>query len=134
MERRALRVLVISPETAVETLLRRHLSSADFEVLRLAPGGALVAGVRRVRPDIAVIDRADSRRAAVPMEVALLRDARPEVRVIAVSAGAGTGVEDGTLVELGLFFLLQASPPLRLPDLVLAAAQSLGDQGRRRDA
>jgi DNA-binding response OmpR family regulator len=129
MERKALRVLVISPETAVETLLRRRLSSADFEVLRLAPGGALVEGVRRVRPDIAVIDRADSRREAVPMEVALLRDARPEVRVIAVSAGAGTGAEDGTLVELGLFFFLQASPPLRLPDLVLAAARSLGNRG-----
>jgi len=125
MDRRALRVLVISPKTSVESLLRRHLLGPDFEVVRLVPGGGLVGGIRRTRPDIAVIDQVHDRRDAVPMEIALLRDARPEVRVIAVSAGTGTGLEDASLVELGFFFFLQASPPLRLPDLVLAAAKSL---------
>ena len=134
MERSEQRVLVISPEAAVEEMLRRQLPPAQFEVVRLAPGGGLVLGVRRLRPDIAVIDQVHVRRAAVPMEVALLRDARPEVRVIAVSAGNGTAAEDALLVELGLFFFLQASPPVRLPDLVLAAGRSLQHRQPERRA
>ncbi len=45
-----------------------------------------------------------------------------------MSAGAGTSAEDASLVELGLFFFLHASPPVRLPDLVLAAARSLQER------
>ncbi len=123
MGRKPLRVLVISPETSVEDLLRRELSPADFETSRLAPGGALVTALRGVRPDIAVIDRAHALKDAVPMEVALLRDVRPGIRIIALSREAS--LDDADLVEPGLFYLLQATLPLRLPELVRAAARSL---------
>lgn len=124
---RALRVLVISPDVAVQDLLLRELPPVEFDVRRLAPGGGLVAGVRCLRPAIAILDRAHERKEAVPMEVALLRDARSDVRVIAVSPE--TSLEDAALVELGLYYLLQASPPLRLPELVRAAARSLRRHG-----
>jgi len=118
-----LRVLVISPERSVEDLLRRELPPADFDVARLAPGGALVAALRSLRPDIAVIDRAQARREAVPMEVALLRDVRAGIRIIVLSREPS--LDDADLAELGLFYLLRAAPPVRLPELVRAAARSL---------
>jgi len=127
MGRDATRVLIISPEPSVEDLLRRELPPTEFEMTRLAPGAGLVSAVRLLRPDVAVIDRVHERKDAVLMEVALLRDARPDVRIIALSPG--TSLEDASLVELGLFYLLQASPPVRLPELVRAAARSL----RQRD-
>jgi DNA-binding NtrC family response regulator len=132
MESPPLRVLVISPEASVEALLGCQLPPGDFEVVRQAPGGGLVEAIRRVRPHIAVIDEVHARPIAVAMEVALLRDARPEVRVIAVSTATGSEREDARLIELGLFFYLRAATPVRLPDLVLAAARSL--RSRRSSA
>ncbi|MGD8897153.1 MAG: hypothetical protein PVJ73_14050 [Acidobacteriota bacterium] len=125
MESPPLRVLVISPAASLEALLGRRLPPGDFEVVRQAPGGGLMEAIRRVRPHIAVIDDVHARPFAVAMEVALLRDTRPEVRVIAVSTATGSEREDAGLVELGLFFYLRAVAPVRLPDLVLAAARSL---------
>ena len=121
-----MRVLVISPERALEDLLRRELSAGEFEVVTCRPGAQLVRAARQFRPDIAVIDRADDRRDVAEMEVALLHDLRREVRIIVVSEVPSA--EDGRLVEAGLFFYLSASPPLRLPELVRAAAASIGLQ------
>jgi hypothetical protein len=132
MEPTVFRVLVISPKVSLEALLSRRLPPDHFEMVRLEPGGGVVAAIRRVRPHIAAIDEVHARPVAVAMEVALLRDVRPEVRVIAVSAEAGNTREEASLVELGLFFNLRAAPPLRLPDLVVAAARSL--RGRRPEA
>lgn len=132
MEPTHFRVLVISPEASLGSVLSSQLPAGDFEVVRQTPGGGLVEAIRRVRPHIAVIDDVQARPVAVAMEVALLRDVRPEVRVIAVSAEAGSEREEASLIELGLFFYLRAAPPVRLPDLVLAAARSL--RGRRQEA
>lgn len=118
-----MRVLVVSPDQGLVHFLRRGLATPEFEVLATLPGAEFVRAVRRARPDIAVIDRVHARRDVAEVEVALLRDARPEARIILVSEVPS--IEDGRLVEAGVFFYLSASPPLRLPELVHAAAVSI---------
>ena len=118
-----MRVLVVGSDQAVADFLRRELSAVDFQILPSLPGAEFVRAVRQAPPEIAVIDRAHARRDVAEMEVALLRDARREARIILVSEVPSP--EDGRLVEVGVFFYLSASPPLRLPDLVRAAAASI---------
>ena len=118
-----MRVLVVSPDRALVDFLRRELATPEFEVLATLPGAEFVRAVRRARPDIAVIDRVHARRDVAEMEVALLRDMRREARIILVSEVPSR--EDGCLVEAGVFFYLSASPPLRLPELIHAAAVSI---------
>lgn len=118
-----MRVLVVGTDQALVDFLRRELSAAEFQILPRLPGAEFVRAVRQAPPDIAVIDRAHARRDVAEMEVALLRDARREARIILVSEVPSA--EDGRLVEVGVFFYLSASPPLRLPELVRAAAASI---------
>ncbi len=125
-----MRVLVISPDQALADFLKRDLSAAEFEVLASRPGAEVVRVVRQTRPDIAVIDRLHARRDAAELEVALLRDMRREVRIILVSEVPST--EDGRLVEVGVFFYLSASPPLRLPEVVRAAADSIRQEASEK--
>lgn len=125
-----MRVLVVSTDQAVADFLRRELATSEFEVLPTLPGPEFVRALRRARPDIAVIDRVHARGDVAEVEVALLRDARPEVRVILVSEVPSR--EDGRLVEAGVFFYLSASPPLRLPELVRAAAVSIHQEAHAK--
>lgn len=118
-----MRVLVVGTDQALADFLRRELSAVEFQILPSLPGAEFVRAVRQAPPDIAVIDRAHARRDVAEMEVALLRDARRAARIILVSEVPS--VEDGRLVEAGVFFYLSASPPLRLPELVRAAALSI---------
>lgn len=118
-----MRVLVVSPDQALVDFLRRELAAPEFGVVATLPGAEFVRAVRQAPLDVAVIDRAHARREVAEMEVALLRDARPEARIILVSEVPSS--EDGRLVEAGVFFYLSASPPLRLPELVHAAAASI---------
>ena len=118
-----MRVLVVGTDQALVDFLRRELSAVEFQVFPTLPGAEFVRAVRQAPPDIAVIDRAHARRDVAEMEVALLRDVRREARIILVSEVPSE--EDGRLVEAGVFFYLSASPPLRLPDLVRAAAASI---------
>jgi len=116
-----MRVLVISPGTALEEALTAALPPREFRVVGIRPGGGVVAAARALRPDVAVIDEAGSRREAALFEIAFLRDVCPEVRVIAVSAAPS--VEDGALVEAGLYYYC-AGAPERVPELVRAAARA----------
>ena len=118
-----MRVLVVSPDQALVDFLRRELAAPEFGVVATLPGAEFVRAVRRAHPDIAVIDRVHARRDVAEVEVALLRDVWPEARIILVSEVPSR--EDGRLVEAGVFFYLSASPPLRLPELVHAAAASI---------
>ncbi len=118
-----LRVLVVSPEQVLVDFLKRELSAAEFAVAPTLPGAEFVRGVRQACPDIVVIDRIHAGRDVAEMEVALLRDVRPGVRIILVSEIPSQ--EDARLVEAGVFFYLPASPPLRLPELIQAAAVSI---------
>ena len=123
-------VLVVSPDQALVDFLRRELATPEFEVLGSLPGAEFMRAVRRASPDIAVIDRAHARRDVAEVEVALLRDLRHEARIILVSEVPST--EDGRLVEVGVFFYLSASPPLRLPELVRAAAESIRQEASEK--
>lgn len=125
-----MRVLVVSTDQALVDFLRRDLATPEFEVLGSLPGAEFVRAVRQAPPDIAVIDRAHARRDVAEMEVALLRDLRHEARIILVSEVPST--EDGRLVEAGVFFYLSASPPLRLPELVRAAADSIRQEASEK--
>lgn len=125
-----MRVLVISPDSALEEYLKRALTPAEFEVVGTRPGWAVVELSRRERAAIAVIDQADARREAASLELALLRDARPDARVIVLSAVPSP--EDARLVEQGVFFYLSASPPVRLPDVIRAAARSIREETETR--
>ena len=123
MATRMMRVLVISPEPGLEEFLRRELSPADFEVLGARPGTAVLQTARGKRPEIAVVHRIDTRHEVAALELAILRDIRPDVRIILVSGVPSS--EDALLLETGVFYYLAASPPLRLPELVRAAAASI---------
>ncbi len=125
-----MRVLVISPDCTLEEYLKRELASSEYEIVGTRPGWGVVETGRRERAPIAVIDRADERREAASLELALLRDARPDVRVIVLSAEPST--EDARLVEQGVFFYLSASPPVRLPDVIRAAARSIREETETR--
>ena len=125
-----MRVLVVGTDQALVDFLRRELSAVEFQILPSLPGAEFVRAVRQAPPDIAVIDRAHARRDVAEMEVALLRDARREARIILVSEMPSA--EDARLVEAGVFFYLSASPPLCLPDLVRAAALSIQQEAHSR--
>jgi len=125
-----MRVLVVSPDQALVDFLRRELAASEFEVLATLPGAEFVRAVRRARPDVAVIDRVHARCDVAEVEVALLRDARSDARIILVSEVPSA--EDGRLVEAGVFFYLSASPPLRLPELVRAAADSIRQEASEK--
>ena len=77
-----MRVLVVGTDQGLVHFLRRELSAAEFQVLPSLPGAEFVRAVRQAPPDIAVIDRAHARRDVAEMEVALLRDARREARMV----------------------------------------------------
>jgi len=124
-----MRVLVISSDRSVEEFLRRELSPAEFDVSGVRPGAAVIRASRSMRPEIAVVQRGDACREATALELAVLRDARPEVRIILLSRVPSP--DDALLVEQGVFYYMPASPALRLPDVVRAAARSLREQSER---
>lgn len=125
-----MRVLVISPDGSLEDYLRRELETMEFAVAGTRPGADVVETARRQRPQIAVVDRVDTRREAAALELAVLRDVQADVRIILVSPRPSP--EDAWLVERGVFFYLSASPPLRLPELVRAAAHAIREEADAR--
>ena len=125
-----MRVLVISPDRNLEQFLGRELEPAQFEILGSRPGPAMVDAVRGARPEIAVIHCGEERRETAALEHAFLRAIQPEVRTILVSAVPSA--DDGELVEAGVFYYMSASPPVRLPDVVRAAARSIHEEADRR--
>lgn len=125
-----MRVFVISPDRALEEFLRRELAAADFEVIGARPGPAVVHTARGARPEIAIVDRVDARRSEAALELAILRDVRAEVRIIVVSGVPSK--EDAPLLEDGVFFYMPASPPVRLPEVVRAAARSIREERQSR--
>lgn len=118
-----MRVLVISADQALERFLNRELSPRDFEVLGVRHGPALVEVARAARPEIAVIHCVEGDRQTTALEHALLRAMLPHLKTILVSTASTPA--DGEIVEAGVFYYMIASPPLRLPDVVRAAARSI---------
>ncbi len=125
-----MRVLVISPDRSLEQFLSRELSSAEFEVVGIRPGPALIDAARAAPPEIAVIHCTDTSREMAALEQAVLRAIQPDVRTILVSCAPSP--DDGELLEAGVFYYMCASPPLRLPEVVRAAARSIREDSRRQ--
>lgn len=118
-----MRVLVISPDQDLGELLLQELAPTEFQVLARRPGPGVIEVARGARPEIAVIHCDDARREVAVLEHAILRASRPEVRTIVVSSASSP--DDGNLVEAGIFYYMSASPPVRLPDVIRAAARSI---------
>ncbi len=121
-QRRVYRVLVNSPDVAVAEALRGLLPPLEYELVISQPGlGFLKAA--RCRPEIAIIDRVNERPDAAEMEVAILKEACADVRIIALSGQPSA--RDGQLVEQGVFYYMTMGVGPELVRLIQAAARSL---------
>jgi ActR/RegA family two-component response regulator len=125
-----MRVLVISPDRNLAQFLERELREPGFEVVASRPGPAVVAAAREGRPEIAVIHCSEARRETAVLEHAIVRAFRPDVRTIVVSGAPSAA--DAEIIQLGVFYYMSASPPVRLPDVVRAAARSIRDEADRQ--
>lgn len=113
-------ILVSSPDSRLARMLEAHLPQASFEIVAVQPGAAFVSAVRRHRPRIALLDRVHERADSAQMEIAVLKDAYPKVRIIAVSQEPTSS--DAKVVEQGLFYYLSAPVADELLRVVRAAA------------
>lgn len=123
-------VMVIGPPRTLLPILSRNLSSACFRVVAVRPGPELVTAIRRERPLVAVIDGIDERPEAAQLEIALLKERVPEVRVIALSRRSSEA--DGPIIEQGVFYYAVAPTDSELIRVVHAAEH--GDALRREHA
>lgn len=125
---RPLGVLIVGPDDVLAGSLRQELSPGECDIVGVRPGSGFVHAARLRKPQIAVLDRVDRRREAAQTEIAVLRDARDDVRIIVVCEASSS--EDARLVEEGIFYYL--SPPSigRLSEVIRAAAHSIRTRAR----
>lgn len=124
------RILVNTSDAELARSLESAIHEPEFALAFSHPGAWFVQDVRRTRPQIAVIDRVHERRRAAQTEIALLKDCRPDVRIVLLSQEPSRA--DGALVEQGVFFYLSAPSLTSLTAVIHAAAASLqGDAARR---
>ncbi|HUH13600.1 MAG TPA: hypothetical protein VMK65_10840 [Longimicrobiales bacterium] len=116
-----LNVLVVSPRASTATWLADRLDPNRFLVSLARPGPRLVESIRARRPDLAVLDEIHARPGVAQMEVALLKDQRPDVQIIALSDDSSE--RDGDVVEQGIFCYLGGCSLDELLRVIQAAAQ-----------
>ncbi len=116
-----LTILISSPQSELAKMLRVHLDAQAFQIVSVVPGPGFVKAVRRRRPDIAVLDRVHERPEVARMEIEVLYDAQPKVRIIALSESAKS---DAAIVEQGLFYYMTQSPEPELARVIEAAARA----------
>ena len=122
---RKLTVLISSPQSELANMLQHHLDAREFRIQSVLPGPAFVQAARRRHPDIAVLDRVHERPEVARMEIEVLYDAQPKVRIIALSESAQS---DAAIVEQGLFYYMTQSPGPELVRVIEAAARSVRPQ------
>ena len=115
------RILVISPGSRIGEILNGARS--DFEVIDIRPGPDVVEVARREQPQIAIIDGIHERAEVALLEIALLKDLRPEVQIIVLSERSS--VRDARIVEQGIFYYMTAPPGRELIRVIEAAARLL---------
>lgn len=93
-------VLVIGAGSRTGTVLTERLDPGRFRVSTAPPGPGLLAAMRERRPEVAVLDAVHARPGAAPLEVALLKDHSPGVRIIALSDEPSP--RDAEVVEQGI--------------------------------
>jgi|GEM_PF-2159247 len=125
-------LLVNSPDPALAEFLERELDPARYRVLVARPGPDFVETVRRGRPQIAVLDRVHERPNVVQIEIAVLRDARPDVRIVALSSESSP--KDADIVERGIFYYMTLPAGPELIRVIEAAARGSGGGSSERNA
>jgi DNA-binding response OmpR family regulator len=122
-------VMVISAAAETGAWLARILEPHGFQVVTAMPGPGLIQQVRERRPDVAVLDGIDTRPQLAQMEVALLKDQSPGIRIIAISAESSE--HDVEVIEQGIFCYLGGCSLQQLLSAVLSAARSrAGDRAQ----
>lgn len=114
-------VLVVGPYPALSSSLAGRVSQGvpPVDLAHVRPDAELVERVRARSPDVAVIDRIDERPVAAQLEIALLKERSPHVRIIAVSARSTK--EDAAVVEQSIFYYLAGGTETQLARVVEAA-------------
>jgi len=123
IRKRVLKVMVVETGPATGHYLNVHLPRSRFEVSSCAPGKGFLAEAKATRPDIVVLDRFDERPRAAEVELELLKEIRPEVRVIAVAGESSPN--DARLLEQGVFFYMAEDEGPAIVQVIEAAARSL---------
>ncbi|MBI4600852.1 MAG: hypothetical protein HY721_02720 [Planctomycetes bacterium] len=123
-----MRVLVDSPDASIGELLRERLPGSDFHVVSTQPGPAFLRTARCVLPDIAVVDRVHERAEAALLEIAVLKDARPGVRIIALSEESSP--KDARVVEQGIFYYMTLPTGRELVQVIRAAARAIASEAK----
>ncbi|HSE42433.1 MAG TPA: hypothetical protein VLH08_16830 [Acidobacteriota bacterium] len=124
------KVLVCSPSGGIQNFVEYQLPASEFSVVAVQPGPEFVEIARREHPDIAVIDCVPHRLDAAQMEIAFLKDIRPDVRIIALSEESS--VEDAKIVEQGIFYYMTAPPGRELIQVIVAAARFISERTKGR--
>jgi hypothetical protein len=100
-----LHVLVISAGSQTGAWLAARLDPRRFRVRTARPGPGLIQAARKdAWPHVAVLDGVHARPGVAQMEVALLKDQNPGVRIIALSGEPSP--RDAEVVEQGIFCYL----------------------------
>lgn len=97
-------ILVISDGGATGQWLTDRLAPRGIRVSVARPGPDVIRIAREQRPQIAVLDGIESRPQLARMEVAVLKDQSPGIRVIALSATSSE--RDIEVIEQGVFCYL----------------------------
>ena len=113
-------ILIISPDPAVAAFLGAHLPAGEFAIEAVRPGADATARACREPLAVAIVDRIEQRADAAQLEISLLKQTQPQVRVIAISRDSSH--RDARIVEQGLFYYWTGRPRPALVDLVQAAA------------
>jgi DNA-binding response OmpR family regulator len=115
-----MRVLVDSPDPATGEFLEGNLPPDRFQVVTVGSRLGFVEFARQQRPEIAVLDWVHEGPEAVQLKIAVLKQIRPQVRIIAMSERPS--VRDAKIVEEGIFYYLGAAVGVQLVRVVEAAA------------
>ena len=118
-----LRVLVVSHERTIGEFLKATLDPFRFIVSVVSPGSIFFHVSRREQPEIAVIDSVDMRPGAAQLEIELLKEISPEIRVIALTQQSSP--RDADIVEQGIFYYMSSIAGAELIQIIEAAARSL---------
>ena len=114
-------VLVISPTGELRRSLLRVLT-VDCEVTDARPGAGVLRALQRERPRVVIVDRIDERPEAAQLEIALVKELCPRVRVIALSRNSSNA--DAFVVEQGIFCYVAAPCEGELVRLIHAATRA----------
>lgn len=119
---KAIRIIVVSPETAITSFLYDQLPPSDFDVIGCNPGDECIVRMQQVQ--IAIIDRINERPDTARREIALLKKNHPGLPVIAISKHSSD--RDASIVQQGIFYYLAGYSEQKLLRVILAAADTIG--------